>query len=77
MSGIYDQIGALTKAAVAIVKVINDHRDQLTELDANPTFRDSPGAQHLRNEIARLQEDLLFLRTEIILARERFRRRVR
>ena len=77
MSGIYDQIGGLSRAAISLITLIAEHRKSLTPLEANPAYANSFGAQHLRNEITRLEEDLLFLRTEIILARERFRRRVR
>ena len=73
----YEHIGELVSVSIALMKQIEEFESTLEGWKKQPGNENSPGVIIVTDRLVRANEDLLFNNAEIVLARERYKRRVR
>ena len=72
----YEHIGELVSCSIALIKQIDEYEETLKRWKEIKNSETSPGVIIITDRLVRANEDLLFNNAEIVLARERYKRRI-
>ena len=72
----YEHMGDLVSVSIALMKQIEEFEVTLRGWKKHPGSENSPGVIIITDRLTRANEDLLFNNAEIVLARERYKRRI-